>query len=386
MRPKTMEYFDKLIANSSVALKDVKEQGRKVVGHYCVFSPVELFEATGALPVGLCATKQEPIADGEKVLPRNLCPLIKSSYGFAATGKCPYFHFADVIVGETTCDGKKKMYELMGKMKPMIVLDIPNSSTYEHRKEHWVGELHRLKKYLEEKLSVEITEQTLRDTIKMYNEERRNVMALVSLNKNQPAPLSGIDLLKVLWGRSFQINREEFKENLLALIEEVKQIVADRKNDDFSQETLKKPRILVTGSPTGVGQEKVMQIIEEAGGQVILQEACSGIKGFVDLIDESQDPYQALAEKYMNIPCSCLSPNDGRMELTSRLCKEYDIDGVVDITLQACHTYNIESYTLKEYLREHGDIPLLQIETDYSQADNQQIKLRIDTFLEMLQE
>lgn len=381
IRPKQMEYFDKLIASNLVNIKNVSEQGRKIVGYYCVFSPVELIEATGALPVGLCATKQEPIAEGEKVLPRNLCPLIKSSYGFAASGKCPFFHFSDVIVGETTCDGKKKMYELMDKLKPMMVLDIPNTSNYEKGKEHWVGEIHRLEKFLEEKLGAKVTEESLRETIAMYNEERRNIMDLVSLNKHEPAPLSGIDLLKVMWGRSFQIDRAEFKENLLALIAEVKEILEKRKVEEAA---VRKPRILVTGSPTGVGQEKVMSIIEESGGQVILQEACSGIKGFVDLIDEQKDPYEALAEKYMAIPCSCLSPNPRRMELTSQLCDEYAIDGVVDITLQACHTYNIESYTLKEHLRETNQVPLLQIETDYSQSDVQQIKLRVDTFLEML--
>ncbi|OEF95932.1 double-cubane-cluster-containing anaerobic reductase [Desulfuribacillus alkaliarsenatis] len=384
MRPKAMEYFDQMIANNAVAIKNVKEAGRKVVGYYCVFSPIELIEATGALPVGLCATKQEPIADGEKVLPRNLCPLIKSSYGFAASGKCPFFHFADAIVAETTCDGKKKMYELMEKMKPMIVLDIPNTTNLERRKQHWTEEILRMKDFLEDTLGQEVTIDNLRNTIATYNEERKNIMELVSLNKHEPAPMSGIDLLKVMWGRSFQIDREEFKTNLLALIDEVKDIVANREQSTAEKQP-KKPRILVTGSPTGVGQEKVMKIIEDAGGQVILQEACSGIKGFVDLVDETADPYEALAAKYMDIPCSCLSPNPRRMELTSGLCNEYAIDGVVDITLQACHTYNIESYTLKEYLREHNGVPLLQIETDYSQSDNQQIKLRVDTFLEMIQ-
>lgn len=383
MRPQAMEYFDKLIANGAVAIKDVKAEGRKVIGHYCVFSPIELFEATGALPVGLCATKQEPIADAEKVLPRNLCPLIKSSYGFAATDKCPFFHFADVVIGETTCDGKKKMYEIMGKMKPMVVLDIPNSTTFKHRKEHWMSEIKRTKEYLEEAFGIEVTEEKLRDTIAMYNEERRNVMKLVGLNKNEPAPMSGIDLMKVMWGRNFQINREEFKENLLKLIAEVEDKVAQQKAS--GEVVARKPRILVTGTPTGVGQEKVLQIIEDAGGQVILQESCSGIKGFIDQIDESVDPIEGLAMKYMDIPCSCSSPNPRRMDITSELCRDYDIDGVVDITLQACHTYNIESFVLKEHLTENNNLPLLQIETDYSTADSQQIKLRVDTFLEMLQ-
>jgi benzoyl-CoA reductase/2-hydroxyglutaryl-CoA dehydratase subunit BcrC/BadD/HgdB len=378
-RPQSMTYFDGMIPANTVKLKEEKEKGRKAGGYYCVFSPVELIEATGAIPVGLCATKQEPIMDAEKVLPRNLCPLIKSSYGFAATGKCPYFHFADIVMAETTCDGKKKMYELMAEMKPMIVLDIPNTTTLEWRVEHWNREIHRSKAFLEEHLGGEITEERLSEVIKMYNDERKLLMKLVGLNKNNPAPIAGTDLLKVLWGKSFQIDREEFKTNVENLIKELEEKV---NNYDGSEK--KGPRILVTGTPTGVGQEKVMNIIQEAGAQVILQEACSGIKGLIDLVDETIDPFEALARKYMDIPCSCSSPNKRRFEILENLVKEYDIDGIVDITLQACHTYNIESYSLKEYMKKNGETPVLQIETDYSDSDVQQIKLRVDAFLELL--
>jgi benzoyl-CoA reductase/2-hydroxyglutaryl-CoA dehydratase subunit BcrC/BadD/HgdB len=378
-RPTTMTYFDELIGKNSVALKEEKEKGRKVVGYYCVFSPVELIEATGAIPVGLCATKQDTIPDAEKVLPRNLCPLIKSSYGFAATGKCPYFHFSDVVMAETTCDGKKKMYELMSKFKPMIVLDIPNTTNTDWRVEHWTREINRAKAYFEEHLGTEVTKEKLSEVIKMYNDERKLLMELVELNKHDPAPLSGTDLLKVLWGKSFQINREEFTAKVKELIAEIKELL---KTSEIGK---KGPRILVTGSPTGVGQEKVMNIIQEAGGQVILQEACSGIKSLIDLVDETIDPIEALARKYMDIPCSCSSPNSRRLEITENLVKEFDIDGIVDITLQACHTYNIESYSLKEHMKNtEAQTPVLQIETDYSDTDIQQIKLRVDAFLEIL--
>ena len=98
--------------------RSVRDQGKKFVGFYCVFAPQELIVAADAVPVTLCATKEEPIADGEKYLPRNFCPLIKSSYGFAITEKCAFFNNSEFIIGETTCDGKKKMFELMETFKP----------------------------------------------------------------------------------------------------------------------------------------------------------------------------------------------------------------------------------------------------------------------------
>ena len=95
-------------------IKEAKENGTKVVGIYCTYCPQELVLAAGAIPVGLCGTSENPIAAAEETLPRNLCPLIKSSYGFAVTDTCPFFHFSDFIVGETTCDGKKKMFNYAG--------------------------------------------------------------------------------------------------------------------------------------------------------------------------------------------------------------------------------------------------------------------------------
>ncbi|WP_353894015.1 double-cubane-cluster-containing anaerobic reductase [Proteinivorax hydrogeniformans] len=374
MRAKTMEYFDSLIAESAVKIKEEKEKGKKVMGYYCVFSPVELIEASGAFSVGLCATKQEPIAAAEKHLPRNLCPLIKSSYGFAITDKCPYFFFADAVMAETTCDGKKKMYELMADIKPMVVLDIPNSSVYEKRKQHWMDEIYRAKDFIKGQLGLDITEDKLKEKIKEHNEERKLLMELVALNKSNPTPISGSDLLKVLWGRQFKADREEYISKVKDLMEELQDIIANT-------DKVKGPRILVTGSPTGVGQEKVINAIEELGGQVVLQEACSGVKGLVDLVDEDKNPYEALAEKYMDIPCSCTSPNTRRFDLTNKLVEEYNIDGIVDITLQACHTYNIESYQLKKAV----NAPFTQIETDYSQSDVEQIKLRISSLFELIE-
>ncbi len=76
---------------------------------FCTYTPIELIHAAGAVAVSLCGTSDEPIHYAERHLPKNLCPLIKSSYGFAISEQCPYFYFADLLVGgETTCDGKKK--------------------------------------------------------------------------------------------------------------------------------------------------------------------------------------------------------------------------------------------------------------------------------------
>ena len=121
-----MEGVEALRGVNSVAIKEASEAGKKVVRMYCIFSPQEIALTADAIPVTLCGTTQKPVGHAEKELPRNLCTLIKSSYGFAITDTCPYF--SDVLLSETTCDGKKKMYELMGKIKPMHIMNLPQTA------------------------------------------------------------------------------------------------------------------------------------------------------------------------------------------------------------------------------------------------------------------
>ncbi|NPV27667.1 MAG: 2-hydroxyacyl-CoA dehydratase [Firmicutes bacterium] len=381
MRPRIMETFEGLRQQNVLTVKEAKETGKKIVGMYCVFSPQELVVAAGAMPVTLCGTKQDPIPAAEKVLPRNLCPLIKSSYGFAITDTCPYFHFADLVIAETTCDGKKKMYELMQRIKPMHVLSLPQGGG-ENELKWWRNELNRLKERLEEEFAVSITEEKIRAAIALVNEERRVMKELHALNRLRPAPLSGRDLLLALWMKGFNVNKEDGIALIRQLIAEVKEIIAS-KQSPFQPDT---PRILITGCPIGIGSEKVIQIVEDSGGAVVGLENCSGYRSLHTLVDEDpdKDPLLALAEKYLQTPCSCLSPNPGRLELLTELIRDYAVDGVIDLTWQACHTFNIESFLVREHVKDKLGIPFLQIETDYSTADIQSLKLRISAFLEMI--
>lgn len=380
MRPAMMEQFDQMREQNMIAVKTAKEQGRKVAGMYCLYSPTEVVVAAGAIPVPLCGTKQEPIPAAEKVLPRNLCPLIKSSYGFAATDTCPFFHFSDILVAETTCDGKKKMYELLQEYKPLHLLQLPQNQHAENALPYWHNEVKRLKERLEQEFNVNITDDDLRGAIKLINAERRALKELQDTAKTKPAPLSGVDMLTVLFNRGFSADKQVAIETVYRLIDEIKGNIA-RGESPFTE---KNPRILLTGVPVGLGSDKVVRLIEECGGSVVCFESCGAYKGISSLVDEEKEPLLAIAEKYLATPCSCMSPNNGRFELVSRLAEEFQVAGAVDLTWQGCHTYNIESYSLKRYLQEKQNLPFLQIETDYSASDVEQLKVRIEAFLEML--
>ena len=379
-RVQAMAHFDMAIPHAGASLKQLKEQGHKVVGYYCVYAPQELAVAAGAVPVALCATKEEPIADGEKHLPRNFCPLIKSSYGFAVTDKCPFFLHSDLIVGETTCDGKKKMFELMSTFKPTHVMNLPPSYSSEADKIYWLAAVKELKSVLEKFLNTEITDEKMSAAITELNQERLLMQQLAVTMKHDPVPLSGQDLLKVLWARNFVFNREEFALQVKELIGQLTDMIA-RGEGVFPTGA---KRIVVTGVPTGLGAEKVLKIIEDCGAAVVYIENCAGMKQYVDLVDSEQTPLEAIAEKYLKTPCSCMSPNPIRLEHLRDIVKEYRADGVVDIVWQGCHTYNVESSVLKDYLKRETTAQFLHIETDYSQGDAEQIKTRVQAFLETM--
>jgi benzoyl-CoA reductase/2-hydroxyglutaryl-CoA dehydratase subunit BcrC/BadD/HgdB len=361
-----------------IALKEAREAGRHAVGTYCLFSPTELILAAGAIPVSLCGTSQKPIPAAEKVLPRNLCPLIKSSYGFAVTDTCPYFHFADFLLAETTCDGKKKMYELLGELKPIHVMQLPQIQD-EAALDYWFMEIGRLKTRLEREFGVRITDKALTEAIRLMNEERRSLQALQDVCKAIPSPISGLDLLTVLHNRGFSVDRRAAIELVDRFAAELRQMAAA----GISPFTESTPRILLTGVPVGVGSEKLIRIIEESGASVVCLESCGAYKK-VEQVREGGDPLRAIAERYLKVPCSCMSPNTGRLELVERLTREFRVDGVVDLTWLGCHTYAVESSVLKKHLQQRTGLPFLQIETDYSESDTGQLKVRVEAFLEIV--
>ena len=170
---------------------------------FCSYTPTELILAADAVPVGLCGASEDPISYAEKTLPKNLCPLIKSSYGFAASDTCPYFYFSDLVVGETTCDGKKKMFEWMNEIKPTHVMQLPPGRTSGTALATWHSEMQRLKDVLSRTLQVEITDDNLRQAIHLKNRERKAILDFYDIGCLKPTPLSGYEINTLIDSNTF---------------------------------------------------------------------------------------------------------------------------------------------------------------------------------------
>jgi benzoyl-CoA reductase/2-hydroxyglutaryl-CoA dehydratase subunit BcrC/BadD/HgdB len=377
--PKIFESFGEARRNGFLAMKKLKDQGRGVVGTFCTYTPVEVFMAAGLIPVGLCSTSDETIPEAEKYLPRNLCPLIKASYGFAVTDKCPYMYFSDLVVGETTCDGKKKMYELLGEIKDVHVMELPQTQTGESSLAMWVDEIMRLKARIEEKFGVTITDGDLRRAIRERNLERARLKELYELSAMSPPPMTGLSQLQLLFGSQFKFNHKDKVAEIEATISALKQAAAEGKSPvDKSAK-----RIILTGCPMGGVTEKVTRALEESGSVVVAYENCTGAKQFDRLVPETGDPWEDLARYYLAIGCAVMTPNPNRLELLGRLCDEFKADGVVEMTLTACQPYSVETSTIRNFLAKRG-VPFMSLETDYSLADMELLRTRAAAFAETL--
>ncbi len=377
--PGIFDSFAEARKNGFLAMKKIKDSGKGVVGQFCTYTPLEIFMAADLVSVGLCSTSDETISEAEKILPGNLCPLIKSSYGFAITDKCPYMYFSDLVVGETTCDGKVKMYELLGREKNVHILELPRRQDTPEAKALWLAELVRLKERVEKDFAVTITGDKLREAIRKRNFERKLLKELYELSVMAPPPISGLHQLQILFGSQFKFDWDAKVKEIGSAINSIMEAY----NSGERPVSASAPRILITGCPMGGVTEKVVKVIEDAGAVVVAFENCTGAKQMDRQCREDGDPLADIAEYYLQIGCSVMTPNPNRFELLDRLCEQFKVDGVVEMTLQACHTYAVEAHTIKSHLLDRN-IPYLQLETDYSTSDIGQLSTRAGAFVEML--
>lgn len=368
--PPSVAWFADMVNHAYEHTAAAKAKGIPVVGIMCEYTPRELIMAAGAMPVCLCGGSAEMIAPAEEELPSNLCPLIKSTYGYCIEKANPFMEMADLIVAETTCDGKKKMYELLGAKHPMHVLELTQKPKDTDAFEHWKAELRKLRTALEERFAVEITDSKLHAAITAMNRERDLRLKLAGLMKDDNPPITGIELLSMK--SLISCLPDDIGQYEKALME----LPARERNNSS------RTRVLVTGVPMPHGAEKVLQIIEDAGGIVVCQENCTGVKPIMDNVDESGDPLDAIARKYFNIPCSVMTPNTGRIELLRKLCSEFKPDCVIDVIWQACLTYDVESHAIKQFCTEEAHLPYMKIETDYFPSDSARINNRIQALFE----
>jgi benzoyl-CoA reductase/2-hydroxyglutaryl-CoA dehydratase subunit BcrC/BadD/HgdB len=386
-RPQACDYLNVFATNlHSGEIKeklDAKETGaaKKIIGSFCLYVPEEIVTAAGGIPIGLCSGADFATSEVEKHLPRNTCPLIKSFAGFRLGRVCPYIQSADLVIGENTCDGKKKAYEWFATQKPMYVVDVPHVRTDE-TKQMWRNEIHRLAERLEQETGQKITPESLHEGIILANNKRRALQRLSKLRAADPTPISGLDSL-LLTQAAFMDDPVRLADAINKVCDECEQRVAA--GEGVAPKGAK--RILYTGTPMAVPNWKLFNIIEKSGGVVVGEECCTGSRYYKDLVPETGETVDQMlddiADRYFNIQCAIFTPNHGREQDVMQMAKDLNADGIIDCSLQFCTIYEMEAFGM-ELTAQENNVPYMHITTDYSTEDEGQLKTRIQAFLEMI--
>ena len=385
-RPAAMSYFDFVMSEVHGLrvreLLNAKAEGRKVVGAFCLFVPEEIVLAANGVMVGLCTGADFATEQVEALLPRNTCALIKSAFGFKLGRVCPYMESADLIVGENTCDGKKKAFETFGTLVPnLYVMDLPQMKSAAGRA-LLKAEYARFAREIESLCGVTLDAARLKTGIDTVNRKRQAVQRLARLRAADPAPISGLDALLVNQVY-FYDDPVRFTGAVNALCDELETRVA------ACEGVMPKgtPRVLLSGCPMAVPNWKVPAIIENSGAVIVGEESCVGERGTRNLTHDTAGDadglMDAIVDRYFQIDCAVFTPNPDRPRHIVEMHSDLRADGVIHYGLQFCQPYLMEAIPLERQLLAQ-DIPTLRIETDYSSEDAGQLTTRVEAFLELL--
>lgn len=360
--------------NLQKAINKCRTEGQKTVVSFCSHIPLEILEAAG-----LCYFRLPYIADvkdsASKLLPKNLCPIVKNCCNI-----CEDAALSDVslILAETSCDGKKKMYELLSQPERIYFYQIPQCVDREYVKPLIQSECRYLAEELKKRFDISLSPEQIRTAGKLLNTERKSILNLMEIQRQTPPAAWGTDIFRILEEhRMIPDTASRIKANYAA---------RDRLLSQKTPIPESTARILITGCPLSAVYDKILQIIEENGGVVVCFETCEASKYALRHFDtENPDVFAALADCYQNTSCAVMSPNDQRFSSIRQLCLDYQVDGILDVTLQTCHSYTVERDKMSRFCRETLCIPYMAAETDDSDSDIGQLETRIAAFLEMIE-
>ncbi len=376
-RPKAMKLFDEALHDSHgqrvKEIIDYRNAGGKSIGSFCIYVPDEITMAAGVLNIPLCGGTGFTVDYADKVLPRDICPLVRSTFGMAISGTCPYKTLKDFVLGETTCDAKKKTWDLFD----IRSLEVPQKKKKADR-DLWISEVRDFTSQVEDLSGIKVTTGRLQEAIRKQNKKRDILNSIGEFRKLKEPPVSGLDSL-LISQVALNMDIDKFIASGETLLEELQ----ERVQKGMSAYEQPGVRILMAGTPSPMGYAKVHAAAEMSGLRVVMDESCTGIRYSRGNVDENletvDEMIEAIADRYFDIDCACFSPNTERFENVSEIIDDYMVEGVIHNVLQYCHGFNVEAGKLSGMLSEK-EIPSLKIVSDYSQEDTEQIKLRMEAF------
>jgi benzoyl-CoA reductase/2-hydroxyglutaryl-CoA dehydratase subunit BcrC/BadD/HgdB len=362
-------------------LEKARKNGIKIVGFFPGnFVPEEIIYASGAIPLCLVRGGSRPSDAALSVVPQIICPFARAQIGERLLKENPYYSTIDMLVAPIMCQHLRKVAEVWEYQSGLDIfkLGIPHRYSEDFEVEYFTDRLKALKDRLQEFTGSEITDERLGNAIRLYNRMRELLRKLSLLRRTSPSLLSALDFVK--------LNHASFYADptfMVEILESIYQELRDKKPAAGNAA----PRILLAGPNIADGDYTVLEMVQEAGGEIVIEEICGGIRNYWQDIKNQGDLLQALTKGYMvdRVPCAFLRNSARkRLDYMLQLVKDFNVSGVIWYELLCCETYDAESYYFTEKMGEQG-IPVLVLESDYSTAATGQLKTRIEAFIEILE-
>lgn len=370
----TTTHINALIEQEQRAFID-KSDGRKKVGYFCAYTPLEVINAAGVGHARLFkAGDSETVAAGELFTQSVFCDFSKSCIGGFAQGD-PVYTAIDKLYNFHTCASMKRATEVIEKFVPTKLLNLPKLRDSKSSRLFFSDEIIELKRDLSELIGHEISDGDIREQIVRYNIMRKLIKNISELRKRDNPPISGKDFVEL--AKAFYYVPPE------KLIDAYDKIYHEL--SALSDTGCRPLRLMISGSIAADGDRRLLDILEgEIGARVVVEDHCAGLKPFYNTVKETGDPFMALADGYLDqAPCARMKTLEDNVNFAGQLAQEYQVDGVVYVYLKFCSCYGITKKPFIDHFQSI-DIPVLDLSSDYSGNDYGQIKTRIEAFIEVI--
>ncbi len=365
-----------------------KRQGKKVVGYFCPHVPEELILAAGMLPVRLAfGGELEPVAAGEDFLKSYSCSFARSCLGYRKLAENSYYADIDALCVAYTCDCMRRIQEYWENYFGVPTFSLGVTQTHDrfrskpHAIEYFKNELNLLRRKLADFSGNKISDSDIRKAIALCNKIREKLWLLYEYPRNMQPPIDWRDVLDITHS-GFLVERTDFLHELEMIVKDLHKNKLGKKPPDT------RPRLMIAGSIIGIGDHKVLDIIKQAGANIVADSTCTGSmfsRKRVSLPGIIGNPIDGLAERYLyNIPCPFMTDLPKRLNRIIRIARDYSVQGLVYYNLKYCDIWRAEFKFIKDTLYKELSVPSLLIETDYSPTDVGTIRTKVEAFLEMI--
>jgi len=373
-RPSNIKWFEEILHKTSYI------EAKPIIGYFCNIVPPELIRAFDAIALRMDCGNPAFVQYGEEILSGEICPLARSSFAVLINNK-ELISKCKALILPAACDAKRKLGEILSDALPCFTINIPSEQNQGLYLNAIVNEFERLIGFLEKITGKNFSHSNLVSAIEESQKQTAIVRKIDSLRAEEPGSLSIRDWFMIIQSSFAAVNIQDWLKQTSYVLEEIKAYKPLRKR--------MRRRLILTGAPVIWPNFKLLNLIEECGADIVGDTLCSGAQSMWDpvVIDEksTKSLLRALALKHIfSAVCPCFISQGKRLNRILELIEERKADGVVQHGLRLCQLFDIETYRITRVLREKG-VPFINLRTDYSFEDTEQLRVRFEAFLETLE-